>query len=436
MKVAIVGRPNVGKSTLFNTLIGERKAIVEKTPGVTRDIVEGYLELEEGKGVVIIDTGGIDWGGQDFFTRAVIEVVRKVLEEAELILFLVDAKQGITAEDMKIADFLRKLGKPVILVINKVESKEDRERALDFYSLGFEEVVSISAKNNKNVNQVKELIKKYAQNKLIDIPEEGPIKIAVIGRPNVGKSTLINQLIGYERMLVSEIPGTTRDCVDIMLTTPEGKSYILIDTPGIRRRAKIEERVEKFSVDKALDTLVRADVVLLMITAEEGITRQDQRLLRQIDKHYKACLLLINKWDLFDNKRELGNLMLERIKYGIRFMPWLPMMTISAKTGRRVNKILPMVDEIYQEYSIRVNTGLVNRVLREIKNNYSFSVKGKRLKIYYATQVEVRPPTFVLFVNVDPETIPKNVERFMRNAFQKSLGFERVPVKVVFRQRG
>jgi len=434
-KIAIVGRPNVGKSTLFNTLIGERKAIVEKNPGVTRDIVEGYMELEDNKGVLLIDTGGINWGGKDFFNKAIIEVVEKTLNEAGLILFVVDAKEGITSEDLKTAEYLRKKDKKVILVVNKVESKEDKERSIDFYTLGFEYIVFISAKNKKNITQLKELIKKYATPYLEEISEIEVIKIAIIGRPNVGKSTLLNKLLGYERMIVSEIPGTTRDCVDVFLNLPNGKNYLLIDTPGIRRRTKIDKRAEKFSVDKALETIKKVDVVLFMITAEEGVTNQDQRLLRQVQKNYKACVLLVNKWDLFDNKREAGNLMLENIKYGIRFISWAPLLTISAKTGRRVNQIFPLVEEVYTQYNARVKTALVNKVLEELKNNYTFNIKSKRVKFYYATQVDVKPPTFVIFTNINSEDIPKHIEKFIENSFQKYLGFDKVPVKVLFKLR-
>ncbi len=433
-KIAIVGRPNVGKSTLFNTLIGDRKAIVERTPGVTRDIIEGYMEVEDGKGVLLIDTGGINWGGEDFFNRAVIEVVEKCLTEADLILFVVSAKEGLTSEDLNTAEYLRKKGKRVILVVNKVEGKEDKERAVDFYSLGFEDIVFISAKNQKNISSLKELIKKYTGDNLEEIPETEVIKIAIIGRPNVGKSTLINKLLGYERMIVSEIPGTTRDCVDVLLDLPDGRRYLLIDTPGIRRRTKIDKRVEKFSVDKALDTIKKVDIVLFMITAEEGITNQDQRLLRQVQKNYRACILLVNKWDLFDNRREAGNLMLENIKYGVRFMPWLPLLTISAKTGRRVHQIFPLVEDVYAQYTKRVKTSFINKVLEELKNNYTFNVRGKRVKFYYATQVEVKPPTFVIFTNIDAD-IPKNIERFIENSFQKYLGFDKVPIKVILKSR-
>jgi len=434
-KIAIVGRSNVGKSTLFNTLIGERKAIVEKTPGVTRDIIEGYMELENKKGVLLIDTGGINWGGKDFFNKVIIELVDKSLAEVDLVLLVVDAKEGLTSEDLVTAEYLRKKDKKVILVVNKVEGKEDEERAIEFYKLGFEDVVFISAKNQKNITQLKDLIKRYAKDYLEGIPEIEVTKIAIIGRPNVGKSTLLNKLLGYERMIVSEIPGTTRDCVDVFLTLPDGRKYLLIDTPGIRRRAKIDKRAEKFSVDKALETIKKVDIVLFMITAEEGITNQDQRLLRQIQKYYKACIFLVNKWDLFDTKRELGNLMLENIKYGIRFISWVPILTISAKTGKRVNQIFPLIEEVYQQYNTRVNTASVNRILEDLKKNYTFNIKGKRVKFYYATQVEVKPPTFVIFTNINPEEIPKHIEKFMENSFQKFLGFNKVPIKIVFRLR-
>jgi len=434
-KIVIVGRPNVGKSMLFNTLIGERKAIVERTPGVTRDMIEGYMELEDNKGVLLVDTGGINWGGKDFFNKAVIEVVEKSLAEADLVLLVVDAKEGLTTEDLTTAEYLRKTGKKVILVVNKVEGKEDKERALDFYSLGFEEIVFLSAKIPKNITQLKEIIKKYAQNHLEKIPEIETIKIAIIGRPNVGKSTLLNKLLGYERMIVSEIPGTTRDCIDVFLTLPDGRKYLLIDTPGIRRRTKIDKRAEKFSVDKALDTIKKIDIVLFMITAEEGVTNQDQRLLRQVQKNYKACILLVNKWDLFDNKREAGNLMLEKIKYGIRFIPWAPLLTISAKTGRRVNQIFPLIEEVYKQYSARVKTALVNKILEELKRNYTFNIKGKRVKFYYATQVNIKPPTFVIFTNINSEDFPQHIKKFMENSFQKYLGFDKVPIRIMFRLR-
>ncbi len=251
----------------------------------------------------------------------------------------------------------------------------------------------------------------------------------------MGKSTLLNKLVGYERVIVSEIPGTTRDCVDVLLERERGPSFLLIDTPGIRRRARIDARAEKFSVDKALDTLKKVDIVLFLITAEEGITHQDKTLLRQVDKNYKACLLLINKWDLFEKNKGKAEVFLELVKHHLKFLPWIPILPISAKKALNVDKILPLCEEIYKEYYKRIPTARVNELLEELKKQYTFNIKGKRLKIYYATQVEVAPPTFVLFVNVNPEDIPRNIEKFIRKSFQQFLGFERVPVKVIFRLR-
>ncbi len=236
-------------------------------------------------------------------------------------------------------------------------------------------------------------------------------------------------------MIVSEIPGTTRDCVDVVLTLPDGTNYILIDTPGIRRRSRINKRVEKFSVDKAFEVLKKVDLVLLIISAEEGLTHQDKRLLRQIEKNYKACLLLVNKWDLLDKKKETQEVMLEKIRYGLRFIPWLPVLPISALKGTGVKKIIPFIEKIYSQYSMRIPTSFLNKVLEELKNQYTFTIGNKKLKVYYATQVEIKPPTFVIFVNLEPEKISSHIEKFFKNQLKQKLGFTEVPVKVIFRKR-
>lgn len=435
LKVLIVGKPNVGKSTLFNTLIGERKAIVEKSPGVTRDFISGYVEIENNQGFILIDTGGLNWGEEDLFSREIFKKVDELVKESHLILFVVDAKEGLDVKDIRIADYLRKINCEIILVVNKVEGKEEEEKILEFYSLGFKKIVPISAKNKKNIENLKELIKELGKDLLEEIPEVLATKIAVLGRPNVGKSTLVNSLIGYERMIVSEIPGTTRDCVDVVLTLPNGKNYVLIDTPGIRRRARIDKRVEKFSVDKAFEVLKKVDVVLLVISAEEGITHQDKRLLRQVEKNYKACILLVNKWDLFDGKKEAGEIMLEKIRYGLKFIPWIPVLTISALKGKGIKNIFSLIDKIYSQYSLRVSTANLNKVLEELKNKYSFTLANKKLKVYYATQVDIRPPTFVIFINLSPEKIPQHIEKFFKNQIKQKLGFTEVPIRIIFRLR-
>jgi GTP-binding protein len=434
-QAVIVGRPNVGKSTLFNTLIGEKKTIVEKTPGVTRDFVVDYVELYDGKGIKIIDTGGIDLSRRDFFSEAIKEIVEKSLKEADLILFVVDAKEGLTSADEEIASYLRRFSRPVLLIVNKVEGKEDEKRAQEFFSLGFPEIFFVSAKEKRNLSTLKDRLKEIAKEKIFPLPSTELIKVAILGRPNVGKSTLINRLLGYERMIVSEIPGTTRDCVDVLLEREGGMSFLLIDTPGIRRRSRIEERAEKFSVDKALETLQKADIILFLISAEEGLTHQDKTLLRQVQKNCKAALLLINKWDFFKRQKSKSEVFLQVLRHHLKFLPWLPIIPISAKEGFNIDKILPLVEEIYKDYSRRVPTSQVNTLLEELKSQYTFNIKGKRLKFYYATQVEVAPPTFVIFINIEPEELPKHIEKFVRNRFQQFLGFERVPVKVIFRLR-
>ncbi|RUM87644.1 MAG: ribosome biogenesis GTPase Der [Thermodesulfatator sp.] len=434
-KVALLGRPNVGKSTLFNTLIGERKAVVERTPGVTRDRLYGEAEID-GRRITFIDTGGLEPQEGDLLKQETLRQAEAALREADLVLLVVDAKAGLTPLDEEVAELVRTSGKPLILVVNKVDGKKELLQLGDFYALGLEPLVPISAKHRRGLEDLKRLL-------LERLPEEGPtpreglppIRVAILGRPNVGKSTLLNRLVGYERMIVSDIPGTTRDSIDTLLELPDGRRYLLIDTAGIRRRARIKERVEKFSVDKAFEALERAEVALLLLTAEEGITDQDQKILSQIEKRHKACLILVNKWDLLDGRREEGHILLERIRYGARFVPWAPILTISAKTGRRVGEVLPLVDEIYAEYSRRIPTAQVNRALEAIrKEKPLYTPSGKRLKFYYATQAEIRPPTVVIFTNY-PEEIPKSVERFVRNRLREYLGFSKTPLKVLFRHR-
>ncbi|MBX6423153.1 ribosome biogenesis GTPase Der [Thermosulfurimonas sp. F29] len=436
-KIALVGRPNVGKSTLFNTLIGERKAVVERSPGVTRDRVYGEAEIQ-GRRITFIDTGGIELESEDRLQRETLRQAEAALSEADLILFVVDAKEGLTPLDEEVADLLRERGKPVLLVVNKVDGRQDLLNLSEFYALGMEPLIPISARHRRGIEDLEGLILEFLPEEAEETPPEGelpPVRVAILGRPNVGKSSLLNRLVGYERMIVSDIPGTTRDSIDTLLELPDGRRYLLIDTAGIRRRPRIRARVEKFSVDKAFEALDRAEVALLVLTAEEGITDQDQKILSQIEKRHKACIILVNKWDLLDGKREQGNILLERIRYGARFVPWAPILTISARTGRRVKEVLPLIDEVYAEYSRRVPTARVNRVLEEIKKEKTlYTPSGKRLKFYYATQAEIRPPTVVVFTNY-PDEIPKSVERFVKNRLRTHLGFEKSPLRVIFRAR-
>ncbi len=436
-KIAIIGRPNVGKSTLFNTLSRTRKAVVERSPGVTRDRQYAVAEVA-GRPVTLIDTGGLIPGDEDLFARAIFEQAQNAINEADLILFVVDAQAGLTPVDEDLAAFLRETGKPVLLVVNKIDGKRHEALLSEFYTLGFEHVVGISAKHRRHLEHLEEKIAPFLPEETkAALPQLGdePVRVAVLGRPNVGKSSLVNRLLGEERMIVSDVPGTTRDSVDTLLLLPEGKAYLLVDTAGIRRRPRIKHRVEKFSVGKALEALKMCDVALLVLTAEEGITDQDQKILAQIEKHQKGCLIIVNKWDLLDGRREEGHILLEQIKYGARFVPWAPILTISAKTGRRVKEILPKVDEIYTQYSRRVPTWIVNKALEEATRDQNlYASTGKRVKFYYGTQVDVRPPTIVIFTNY-PEEIPKRYERYLRNRLRETLGFDKSPIKLIFREK-
>ncbi len=435
-RLAIVGRPNVGKSTLFNTLSGTRKAVVERSPGVTRDRQYAVTEIA-GRPVTLIDTGGLLPGDEDFFAQAIFQQAKTAIDEADLILFVVDGQEGLTPVDEALASFLHQTGKPVILVVNKIDGKRLEGVIPEFYALGFDQVVGISAKHKRHLEDLLEAIAKHLPEETVaEAPrEEEIIRVAILGRPNVGKSSLVNRLLGEERMIVSEIPGTTRDSVDTLLELPDGRRYLLIDTAGIRRRPRIKDRLEKFSVGKSLEALKNCDVALVVLTAEEGITDQDQKILSQVEKNHKGCLILINKWDLLDGRREEGNILLEKVKHGARFIPWAPILTISAKTGRRVKEILPLIDEIYEQYSTRVPTWIVNKVLEEATRDHSlYTSAGKRLKFYYGTQVDVRPPTFVIFTNF-PDEIPKSYERYLRNRLREALGFEKSPIKLIFRER-
>ncbi len=435
-RIAIVGRPNVGKSTLFNTLSRTRKSVVEKSPGVTRDRQYAVAEIA-GKPVTLIDTGGLLPGDEDLFARAIFDQAKTALDEADLILFVTDGQSGLNPVDEELAAFLRETGKPVILVVNKIDGEKLESVIPEFYRLGFDKVVGISAKNKRNLEELHEAIAPYLpeETEAEEPKEDEVVRVAILGRPNVGKSSLVNRLLGEERMIVSDVPGTTRDSVDTLLELPDGRRYLLIDTAGIRRRPRIKDRVEKFSVGKSLEALKNCDVALVVLTAEEGITDQDQKILSQVEKNHKGCLILINKWDLLDGKREEGNILLEKVKYGARFIPWAPILTVSAKTGRRIKEILPLVDEIYRQYSTRVPTWIVNKALEEITRDHSiYSKTGKRVKFYYGTQVDVRPPTFVIFTNF-PKDIPKSYERYLRNRLREALGFEKSPVKIIFRER-
>jgi GTP-binding protein len=433
--VAIVGRPNVGKSTLFNRIAGGLVAIVENHPGVTRDRLYREVEWLEKK-FILTDTGGIEF--KDVSTPLSVQMRRQAelaIEEADVIIFVVDTHSALTQDDIQIARLLRSSDKPVVLAANKVENFSKAEAELfEYYVLGLGEPIPISAVHGMNTGDLMDaVIANFPQD---DGEDANPdvIKIAVIGRPNVGKSSLVNTLLGEERVIVSSIPGTTRDAIDTSFEQ-DGKSYILIDTAGMRRKGRIEELVEQYSVVRSLRAVDRSDVVLMLLDAEEGITEQDKKIAGYAHEGGKGIILVVNKWDLIEKDDKTMNRFEKDIREELGFMQYAPTMFISAKTGQRVNKILDLVDFAAEQNATRVATATLNSLLREWTHlNPPPSHKGHRLKILYATQSGVKPPTFVLFVN-DPELMHFSYRRYLENHLRKAFGFEGSPIRMVIRQR-
>lgn len=428
--VAIVGRPNVGKSTLFNRIAGRRLAIVDKVAGVTRDRL--YTEAEwENRRFLLVDTGGLDFK-KDFLQQEISQQAVLAVNEADVILFVVDGRAGLHPLDLDVAGILRRTGKPVILVVNKVDIYQPGLGA-EFFALGFGEPVLVSAEHALNLG---ELLDKTVASLPAAGEEEDPgaVKVAIIGRPNVGKSSVLNAVLGEERVIVSPVPGTTRDAVD----TPfqfQGENYILIDTAGIRRKARSGDALEYYSILRALRAVERSDVTLVVFDAGDFLTEQDKKVAGIPHEMGRATVLLINKWDLVENKFQTAREYEERLYTEMAFLRYAPFLFISARTGQRVGKILQEVRRVVKEYNRRVPTGRLNQVLREAVDNYHPpSRKGKQLKIYYATQVKTAPPTIHLWVN-NPELVHFSYRRFLENTFRERFGFTGTPLRIIFRRR-
>ncbi len=429
--VAIIGRPNVGKSTLFNRIIKENKAIVDDRPGVTRDRLYSIATIDD-KSFILIDTGGIIVNEDEEFEKNIKENALVAIEEADIILFLLDGKDGLTPIDKEILHILRKSGKKVFFLINKIDSEKDARNISEFYALGIEKFYLISAIHKKGLvelfidlyNELPEVEKKESEN-IATI-------IGIIGRPNTGKSSLVNKILGYERVIVSNIPGTTRDPVDTFFTYRD-KNYILIDTAGIRRKSRISYRLEKYSVVKAISIIERSDIVLLMIDASEGVTDQDKRLARLIDTRGKGLIVLLNKWDLIKGK--VNPNYLKAVEAELGFVDYAPMIKISALTGMNVNKIFNYIEKISQFQQKRIQTSKLNKFVHEIMTfQPPPSYKGKRVKINYITQVETNPPKFIFFTNI-PEGIKESYKRFLLNRLREEFKFTGVPIKVYFKKK-
>lgn len=431
--VAIVGRPNVGKSTLFNRLAGGLVAIVENRPGVTRDRL--YRDSEWlGRKFTVIDTGGIEFKNENTPIPAQMRRQAEIaIEEADVIVFVIDAQITLTPDDDLIAQTLRRSGKPIILAANKVEDFTKAE-LYEYYSLGFGEPIPISATHGMNVGDLLDQVVSNFPDEEEEEIDPDTIRIAVIGRPNVGKSSLVNSMLGEDRVIVSNIPGTTRDAIDSSFEH-DGKHYILIDTAGMRRKGRIDELTEQYSVARSLRAVDRSDVILMLIDSTEGVTEQDKKIAGYAHEAGKGIVLVVNKWDLVEKDEKTMNKFEKDIREELGFMQYAPTLFISAKTGQRVSKLLDLVDFVAEQNSTRVATATLNTLVREwVHLNPPPSDRGHRLKILYATQVGVKPPTFVFFVN-DHELMHFSYRRYLENQVRKSFGFEGSPIRMVVRQK-
>lgn len=432
--VAVVGRPNVGKSTLFNLLAGERISIVEDTPGVTRDRIYAEVSWLD-KNFTLIDTGGIEPDTKDIILSQMREQAQIAIDTADVIIFLVDVRQGLVDADAKVADMLRRSGKPVVLVVNKVDSFEKfMPDVYEFYNLGIGDPLPISAASKLGIgDMLDEVIKLFPQGKNTDEEDERP-RIAVVGKPNVGKSSLINRLLGENRVIVSDIAGTTRDAIDTAVKY-DGREYVFIDTAGLRRKNKIKEELERYSIIRAVTAVERADVVLVVIDATEGVTEQDAKIAGIAHERGKGIVIVVNKWDAVEKDDKTIYRHTEKIRQILSFMPYAEIMFISAKTGQRTGKIFEMIDMVIENNSMRIATGVLNEIVSEaVAMQQPPSDKGKRLKIYYVTQVAVKPPTFVIFVN-DKQLLHFSYARYLENRIRDAFGFQGTSLKFIARER-
>ncbi|MDU5350666.1 MAG: ribosome biogenesis GTPase Der [Peptostreptococcus sp.] len=431
--VAIVGRPNVGKSTLFNKLTGTKISIVEDTPGVTRDRIFGEVEWLN-KYFTIIDTGGIEPESDDIIISQMRNQAMLAVDMAHVILFVVDGKGGLTAADREVADILRKTNKPVLLVVNKIDSKSQWDNVYDFYELGLDMPFAVSGANAIGLGDLLDEIVKNFPDGLNTEYDEDVIKVAITGKPNAGKSSILNNILGEERVIVSPIAGTTRDAIDTYFEQGDNK-FLLIDTAGIRRRSKVYENVERFSVIRSMSAVDRADVVLIVIDATEGVTEQDTKIAGIAHDEGKACIFVVNKWDLVEkDNKTMGNYKMS-IREKFPFMAYAPIVFVSAVTNQRIAKILETVVYVSSEQNKRVSTSVLNQVIAEaVMLNQPPSDKGRRLKIYYGTQTGVKPPTFTIFIN-DKELTHFSYTRYIENRMRENFGYEGTSIRIDYKQK-
>jgi len=433
--VAIVGRPNVGKSTLFNKITGKRISIVEDTPGITRDRI--YSDAEWlGQAFTLIDTGGIEPYSKDIILSQMREQANLAIDMADVILFMVNIRDGLTAADKDVAAMLQKSNKPIILVCNKADAPGELPmEAYEFYNLGLGDPVAVSSIHGLGVGDLLDMVVSYFPEETEKEDESNVIHVAIVGKPNAGKSSLTNKILGENRVIVSEIAGTTRDAIDSKFEK-DGQEYVIIDTAGMRKRGKISEDVERYSVVRALGAVERADVCIIMVDATEGITEQDTKIAGYVHEQGKACIIAVNKWDLISKETNTMNEFKNRVKEGLNFMMYAPSIFISAQTGQRVDALFDMIKTVLSENTKRISTGLLNDVINDaVAMVQPPSDKGKRLKIYYGTQSGVKPPTFVLFVN-NSELAHYSYVRYLENQIRAKFGFEGTPLKFIIREKG
>ncbi len=435
--VAIVGRPNVGKSSFFNKIAGRRISIVEDSPGVTRDRVHADVEWL-GHPFTLIDTGGIDPHSEDVLLSQMRAQAQTAIDLADVICFFTDAREGLTEDDKDVSNLLRRAGKPVILVVNKVDYLGLNDSLYEFYELGLGDPIGISSTNMLGFGDLLDQIISYFPSGYEDDDDntQGAIQTAIVGRPNVGKSSLTNRLLGQNRTMVSDIPGTTRDAIDTICESEDGTVFNIIDTAGIRRKSAIEdESLERYSVLRSIAAIKRCDVALLLLDANEGVTEQDTKIAGLIHDEGKAVIIIVNKWDALE--KETGTLEKYRkeIIGKLKFMDYAPVLFISAKTGQRVNTVFSKIKEVYETSRVRITTGVLNDVVNDATDNLQPPLQGtRRLKIYYATQTGVQPPTFVFFVN-DENLMQFSYERYLENYFRKTFQFEGTPIRFILRER-
>lgn len=432
--VAIVGRPNVGKSTLFNVLAGEMISIVKDTPGVTRDRIYAEVSWLD-KEFTLIDTGGIEPESKDVILSQMREQAQIAIDTADVIVFITDVRQGLVDSDSKVADMLRRSGKPVVLVVNKVDSFDKfMPDVYEFYNLGIGDPVPVSAASRLGIGDMLECVVEFFPEHSAEEEEDERPRIAIVGKPNVGKSSIVNKLLGEQRVIVSEVAGTTRDAIDTEIVH-DGREYIFIDTAGLRRKSKIKEELERYSIIRTVTAVERADVVLVVIDAEEGVTEQDAKIAGIAHERGKGVIIVVNKWDAIEKNDKTMHEHEHRVRQVLSFMPYAEIMYVSAETGQRLNKLYDQIDMVIENQTLRVATGVLNEIMTEaVAMQQPPSDKGKRLKLYYITQVSVKPPTFVIFVN-DKELMHFSYTRYLENKIREAFGFKGTSLKFFVRER-